>query len=159
MFSYYSDSHQGIAIQFDFDDPEVPCGFSPEQILSPIGPTPIAFSDVDYFKDFPELNYHRLQGKTQLIKSLLFTKHEDWSHEEEFRIVRHHVAAGNVQFAKRLLTGVIFGCKTTGADMELVKSWLQEWPTDVVLAKATQATDKFELKIQEVEVVRAKTKN
>ena len=159
MFSYYADSHQGIAIQFNFEATEIPCGYSQEKILSPdrpYGQICIVYDDVDYADCFPELNYHRLQGSTQIIKNLLFTKHKDWCHEEEFRICRHNVPTGKVHFDRKFITAVVFGCKTTMVDMDLVKSWLQGWPTDVIFAKAAQATDKFELKIDEVEVFKAK---
>ena len=158
MFSYYADSHRGIAVQFSFREQETPCGFSIEKLLSPDRPhgnITVVFSDVQYAESFPELNYFRLRGTTKLTENLFLKKHKDWEHEEEYRIFRHNVPAGNVAFDKKLLVRVIFGCKTNQQDMDLVKGWLQGWPSDVVLAKATQATDRFELKIDDVETVKA----
>ena len=158
MFSYYADSHRGIAVQFSFSELETPCGYSVQKLLSPdrpYGKITVVFSDVEYTESFPELNYFRLRGTTKLTENLFLKKHKDWEHEEEYRILRHIVPAGSVAFDKKLLVRIIFGCKTNQQDMDLVKGWLQGWPSDVVLAKATQATDRFELKIDDVETVKA----
>jgi hypothetical protein len=158
MFSYYADGHRGIAIQFSFREQETPCGYLIEKLLSrdrPYGDITVAFSDVEYRESFPELNYFRLRGTTKLTENLFFKKHKDWEHEEEYRIFRHNVSAGNVAFDKKLLVRVVFGCKTNHQDMDLVKGWLQGWHSDVVLAKVTQVTDRFELKIDDVETVKA----
>ena len=158
MFSYYADSHRGIAVQFSFCELETPSGYSVQKLLSPdrpYGKITVIFSDVEYTKSFPELNYFRLRNTTKLTENLFLQKHKDWEHEEEYRIFRHNVPAGNVAFDKKLLVRVVFGCKTNQQDMDLVKGWLKGWPFDVVLAKAAQETDKFELKIVDVETVKA----
>lgn len=159
MFSYYADSHKGIAIEFQFSDDEVPCGIPFNELNHRGVPYAgkIVLRDVEYPDTFPELNYHRLYGKDQLVRSLMFTKHHKWSHEEEFRIFRRKVPASSVQFEKRLLTRVIFGSKTTQDDVDLVKSWLLNWPSDIVLAKAETAIDQFELVIKDFDLVKGAT--
>ncbi len=156
MFSYYADSHQGIAIEFQFSHTEVPCGIS----FGDLGDRgnwyqrKIVFRDVEYPIDYPELNYHRLyDAEDQLIRSIIFTKYHEWSHEEEFRIFRRKVPASAVQFDKKLLTRVTFGCKTGQDEVDLVKGWLADWPSDVILAKAKTAADRFELEIEDFDTV------
>jgi len=156
MFSYYSDSHRGIAIEFKFTDTEIPCGFDyNHKNQMGIGYNgKISFDDVQYSKRFPELNYHRLRGKKDLIKNIIYTKHHEWMHEAEFRIFRRGVPASNVKFNQRLLTRVIFGCKTRTEDMDLVRAWLADWPSDVIFSKAETAEDQFNLNIRDLEVVK-----
>ena len=156
MFSYYSDSHRGIAIEFRFKDSEIPFGFEySHRNQMGIGYNgKIIFGDVQYLDIFPELNYHRLRGKRQLVENLIFTKHSEWMHEKEFRIFRRGVPSSNVIFNKELLTRVIFGCKTQIEDMNLVRSWLAGWPSDVIFSKAEKAEGQFKLKIRDLEVVR-----
>lgn len=156
MFSYYSDSHRGIAIEFQFADYEVPCGIPCGDIRRPDFwyERKIVFRDVEYPPGFPELNYHRLYGSDQLLKSIIFTKHHEWAHEEEFRIFRRRIPAASVQFERKLLTRVVFGCKTTQAEVDLVKGWIVDWPTDVMLSKAETAKDRFELVINDFELIK-----
>jgi hypothetical protein len=157
MFSYYADSHAGIAIQFSFSDREIPCGFSfnPTTSGGPLYGGKIVIGDVDYPTALPELNYHRIRKTDRLVRHLIFTKSHEWAHEEEFRIFRRKVAKSSVPFERSLITKVIFGCKTSDADVNLVKSWLKNWPADVILAKAEPATDRFELVIRDFELVKA----
>lgn len=157
MFSYYADSHRGISIEFRFSDLEVPCGFPFGDLSRPdtwYG-RKVIFRDVEYPPAFPELNYHRVYGTDKIVRSLMFTKHHEWSHEEEFRIFRRKVTASSVQFERNLLTRVIFGCRSGDAEVNMVKGWLAGWPSDVVLSKAETATDQFELRIKDFETVKA----
>jgi|GEM_PF-2568870 len=157
MFSYYADSHQGIAIEFSFSDTEIPCGIA---FGDPTRPDTwydrkVVFRDVEYPPTYPELNYLKVYGTDQLLRSLLFTKHHEWAHEKEFRIFRRKVAASTVQFDKRIVTRVIFGCRTSSADVALVKGWLVGWPSDVVLSKAETSANQFNLHIKDFDIVKA----
>ena len=155
MFSYYADNHRGVAVEFEFSDVEIPCGFAVEDTNNrgvPYGGK-IILDDVKYPPVFPDLNYHRLRGTRALIENSIFTKHHEWAHEDEIRIFRRAVPAGVVQFEKRLLTRVIFGCNTTPEDVALVKTWLTDWPSDVVLSKAEKATAQFDLAVVDFDSV------
>lgn len=156
MFSYYADSHRGVAIEFQFDDLHVPCGIPAIDPMRPgqLYDNKIVFRDVEYPSSYPELNYHKVYGTDQLLRSLLFTKHHEWSHEEEFRIFRRNVLASSVEFDKSLLTRIIFGCKASQAEVDLVKSWIVDWPTDVVLSHAEIVPHQFDLLIKDFEIIR-----
>jgi len=150
MFSYYADSHRGVAIEFSFSNRNVPCGVNYlNSITAPgSGGSGVVFSEVLYPEKYPELNYHRLYGSEQLLKSIIFTKHHEWSHEYEYRIFRRGVPASAVSFDPAILTGVVFGCKAGDAETAMVKCWLNEWPTKVVLSKSKVSTDSFSLKTE-----------
>lgn len=153
MFSYYADSHHGIAVELTFADDEIPCGIpcgdtsNPDQLYQ----RKIVFNDVEYSLTFPELNYHRLHGSRQLVKSLIFTKLDDWKHEEEFRVFRRGVAASAVTFPPSMLTRIIFGVRSIPEDIELVKQWLTGHRSPVVLSKAEALPNKFGLSIVDFE--------
>lgn len=160
MFSYYADNHRGIAIEFQFSNEEVPSGIP---IGAPAHPEnlhgiEIIFEDVKYTSTFPELNYHRLYGKHQLVTNLIFTKHHEWSHEKEMRVFRFGVPASKVRFDKNALTRVIFGCKSTQDDVDLVRSWIIDWPSDVIFAKVEMATSQFALEVKNFGSVKSNVK-
>jgi hypothetical protein len=155
MFSYYADGHSGIAIEFSFSDQEVPCGFS-YNLSGEIGVSNegmLVFADVNYMPTFPELNFHRIRKTDKLIPHLIFTKSKEWEHEEEFRIFRRNIAKSSVPFDRKLITRIIFGCKTTNVEVEIVKDWLKNWPSKIVLSKAVPSTDRFELQINDFDMV------
>jgi hypothetical protein len=157
MFSYYADSHKGIAVEFQFSDVEIPCGIARDDLNHqgvPYGGK-IILGDVKYPTSYPELNYHRLYDTPALLENLLFTKHHEWRHEEEVRIFRRGVPAGAVEFDKKSVSRVIFGCNTTADDVEMVRCWLANRATDVALAKAERATDRFDLVVTDFDTVKA----
>ena len=123
-------------------------------IRDPTHRAKIIFDDVKYSEKFPELNYLRLYGKTELVKNIIFVKFDDWSHEEEYRIFRKEIPASLVGYDRKIMTRVVFGCKCSDDEFALVKSWLQGWPSDVILSKTCEANDGFELKVVDFDCVK-----
>jgi hypothetical protein len=153
MFSYYADSHRGIAIEFSFLPYETPCGIQPKKDstgnFSFEGK--IEIRDIDYHEKLPDLNFFRLcQNPSALTRTLLFAKHHEWSHEREFRIFRHRCGPSRVKFPHKLITQVILGCKTGDDEIRLVMDWLKDWPTAITISKATRAENAFELHVEKV---------
>ncbi len=153
MFSYYADSHKGICIEFSFSVLDMPTGISVAQQL--FGSPRIVPIDVVYKKKFPELNFLKLFAfdPKKMVKTLLGTKAINWKHEKEFRIFRPQMPAGAIPFAPQILKRVILGAKTDDDKMALVKGWLKEWPTPVILSKAEADAKSFTLNIRDVETV------
>lgn len=147
MFSYYADSHKGVAIEFSFSNRNVPCGLNYLDTIASSGAdrSGVVFSDVLYPNEYPELNYHRLYGSDQLLKNIIFTKHYEWRHEREYRIFRRNIRASSVVFDPEILTGVVFGCKAEDSEIELVRGWLAEWPTPVALSRSKVSSKSFTL--------------
>lgn len=153
MFAYYADDHHGVAIELEFSDIEIPCGILCGDLsdLGNLYERKIVVDDVEYLPDLPELNYHRLYGRHQLIKSLMFTKFVGWRHEEEFRVFRRGVASSTVEFPASMLKRVIFGARSGSAELDLVKHWLSYHGHPVILAKADVSTGKFGLDVYDFE--------
>lgn len=151
MFSYYADSHKGVAIEFSFSNLNVPCGVDYLSSVISRGGTRsgVVFNDVVYPESYPELNYHRLYDRPELLQNIIFAKHHEWRHEQEYRIFRRAIPASTVNFEHGLLTGVVFGCKSTVEDVDLVKGWLAGWPAPVTLSKTSVSSTSFSLEIEE----------
>jgi len=153
MFSYYADGHEGICIEFSFSVLDMPTGISVAQQL--FGSARIVPFDVVYQQEFPELNFLRLSAldPKEMVQNLIGIKARDWGHEKEYRIFRRQLPAGTVPFAPQILKRVILGAKTDDDKMALVKGWLKDWPTPVILAKAEPDAKAFKLNIRDVETV------
>ena len=150
MFSYYADSHKGICIEFSFSVLDMPTGISVAQQL--FGSPRIVPIDVVYKKKFPELNFLKLFAfdPKKMVKTLLGTKAINWKHEEGSSSVLRCLP---MPTAPQILKRVILGAKTDDDKMALVKGWLKDWPTPVILSKAEADTKSFTLNIRDVETV------
>jgi hypothetical protein len=158
MFSYYADSHRGIAIEFSFFLYETPCGIQPKRDFAGnfSFEGKIQVGDIDYHDKLPDLNFFRLyENPPALTRTLLFAKHHEWAHEKEFRIFRHKCGASRVRFPNKLITRVILGCKTGGEEISLVTEWLKDWPTPITISKATRAENAFALHIEDIKHLKA----
>ena len=154
MFSYYADSHKGICIEFSFSILDMPCGYGLAQQMFARGR--IVPLDVDYSDEFPELNIYRLKNnhdQRELALNLIGVKAKQWEHEEEYRIFRDQIPAGPAPFDPKILKRVILGAKTGDEEMKMVKGWLKDWPTPVILAQAEADTNSFKLNIRDVETM------
>ena len=153
MFSYYADGHKGICIEFSFAVLDMPTGISVAQQL--FGSARIIPIDVCYKKNFPELNFFKLSARDleEQAQNRFGVKARRWVHEKEFRIFRPLLPGGGVPFAPKILKRVILGAKADDKEMNLVKGWLKEWPTPVILSKAEADTKSFTLNIRDVETV------
>ena len=153
MFAYYADDHHGVAVELEFSDTEIPCGIHCGDLSDPdnLYERKITVDDIEYLPDLPELNYHRLYGTRQLVKSLMFTKFNGWRHEEEFRVFRKGVAASSVEFPALMMKRVIFGARTGSAEVDLVKHWLGSHGHPVILAKAEVSAGTFGLDVSDFE--------
>jgi len=156
MFSYYADSHKGVAIEFQFNNYEIPCGIPCKEPGSDtVYGNKVVFRHIDYHETPPELNYIRLYGKPEIVFNTIFAKSHEWAHEQEFRIFRREVGEGLVNFEGKMLTRIIFGCRSSKKEIDLVKSWLAGRKSDVILSIAKESPNKFELEIEDFETVRA----
>lgn len=137
MFSYYADSHRGICLQFTLEHRH---------------PLAVAM-EVEYEEQFPNLDYSQITGTDQLVKSLILTKAKCWDHENERRVFRRGVPPGKEPFPPESLTRVIFGCRCTDKDIDLVKGWLAGWRGAVILAMAKPKSDSFSLIVEDFETI------
>jgi hypothetical protein len=149
MFSYYADNHRGVAVEISFTPQETPCGFSYQQIKSGAIGGNITSAFVTYLPEAPELNYLRLRGTPALVKNAMFTKFIEWQHENEFRIFRKGIAPSSVQLEDKMITRIIFGERASERDVELVKEWIADYKTTVLLSKIRNIPNSYSLVIED----------
>jgi hypothetical protein len=124
MWSHYADEHKGFAIGFESSD-----AFFSHQVDEPddIG----LLRRVSYSKKRIHIDVRKI--KNECAPDMFFSKNEDWSYEQEWRIIRflhgaEHVTPQNIHLFKvpsSAIREVILGCKvepkTTEALLALVK--------------------------------------
>lgn len=140
MFAYYADGHKGLCAEFEFPDDH-------EAIKD-------AFR-IECRPQFPELNFLKLVNDTtgQLVKSLIATKASCWEHEEEWRVFRDEIPEGNVKYEDSCLKRVILGAKTSQEHEQMVRSWLSNWKTEIILARAKPSKTEFKLIIEDFDSI------
>ena len=127
LWSHYTNGHKGICLGFDFSVPY-------DYLLHPL--------EVVYSKDLP-----LVKEKNEILKGLL-TKSPDWQYENEFRIVVPE--AGLHSFSTNHLKQVIFGAKTSSADIDRIKETANSRYTGIIFKKAKLSRTKYELEFEEI---------
>jgi DUF2934 family protein/DUF2971 family protein len=141
MWSYYADSHRGIAVRFGTDlDQIIALG----RALNAQG-TDLYLIDVDYANEFPHCNYYT-SSKYERNKTLLGTKSSVWSHEGEWRIVLPG-RTGYLNVPPQLITGIVLGLRTH-ADVEAkIRGWLANRDPAVELLRVVHKPNSFRLEL------------
>lgn len=112
MWSHYTNSHQGICLEFDTKS-------SPFFIENKE-----AVIKVSYSETYPILELSEVVasgGKLRLLRRLLGTKSSHWSYEAEWRLIAK-IGDFAHQYDKGSLTGIYLGCKITEENKEIIKS-------------------------------------
>lgn len=100
MWAHYGASHFGLAIEYSLDQLT---RFSSTQHLHCF--------DMEYVKEPPSLDMHRLQGRThEVVRTMLGHKSPRWLYEEEFRIVLDNIN-GPLPHDYRAVKSITFGLK------------------------------------------------
>lgn len=104
MWSHYTESHKGVCLKFD--------------ILKDtdffVYPLPVNYRD-----DYPD--YNHLGNRQTLVNDIVLSKSNDWSYEQEIRVLKIH-ENGLIPFKKNALIEIIFGCKTPKREIDEIIS-------------------------------------
>lgn len=111
LWAYYSDSHSGFCIEYDFD------------LLIALTDTEASF-DVDYSQNMPCLTLENILSENrkaipELLKLTSGTKSEHWKHEEEVRIILNK--PGKIKYDYRAVRAIYFGLRMPRNEEELYK--------------------------------------
>lgn len=80
LWSHYAKDHKGFCVKFDMD-------LLRDQFLEHANDkSMIEVREVEYSKDYPELNYFEMSKEEIVLKHVLL-KAEDWSYEKEYRAI------------------------------------------------------------------------
>lgn len=138
MWSHYSDSHAGICLELSFQ--------TSEQVHQ------VQYNDdrpLFYFADCREHDRddHRFH---QSVMRAITTKAEQWAYEKEWRCIDFG-AAGERPMPDGMLSGIIFGCRTSVTDKQMVREWVQAADLSVTFYQASERDGHFSLDIRKLD--------
>jgi hypothetical protein len=138
MWAHYSDSHQGVCLEFKT---------MKNSLFAQAFP-------VIYQEDYPKVNIMDLENPEEFRKALL-TKSSEWSYEMEWRILmmEQDGGLGYYPFLPELLSGVIFGIRISNENKEKVKTWIEKYPTKISIYQAKLNDRKYLLDIVKIDEV------
>jgi hypothetical protein len=79
----------------------------------------------------------------------LTTKSSDWKYEKEWRCIMPEGGKGLQPLPAQMLTGLIFGCKTSDDHKRMILDWLAPRGQSVKLYEARIRCDRYGLDIVE----------
>ena len=135
MWSHYAESHQGFCVEFD-------TRLLVESIAG-------HYQKVVYDSNIPYFSIIELLEEG-LITKLLYTKSQDWSYEDEYRITRIKGPNVSVQFNPAALIGIYFGYKMTAEKQVEIIEIARSLYLGVKFYKMQLSKEKFELEIGEL---------
>jgi len=138
MWSYYSDSHKGLCLEFDTT-----------KDITYFGQ---AFK-VNYGNEYPSIDVIKIGlGKDYEYRKAVLVKSTHWEYEQEWRILKpeSYGGPGIHTFQPELLTGVILGALICPEDKQKVLDWVQDYPTKITLYQAKINRTKYQLNIEPI---------
>jgi hypothetical protein len=142
MWSHYAERHKGICLEF-----------------RRAGDLSYALA-VNYSDEYPVINFFQIETKfrvggddaaraaqKEFVDLIYLTKAKEWKYEDEWRLVDPLRGRGLHDLAPGLLSGVIFGCRSTEEDRRKVRGWLQKASASVNLYQARENGSAFRLDI------------
>ena len=86
-------------------------------------------------------------AQKEFVELIYLTKAGQWEYEDEWRVIYPIRDRGLHKLTPSLLSGVIFGCRTTEQDQEKVRGWLHQASAAVNLYQAQENQSAFRLDI------------
>jgi hypothetical protein len=134
MWSHYANSHTGICLEFTNDGSEPFIGRAQRVNYLPFNKKAHAIYDDSYAQ----------------VDRILLSKGKCWAYEAEWRIIDHQSGHGLKYFNPAILTGVILGCKISEAHEQLILKWVSERESPIIVYKAKQSSDGFNIRIDKL---------
>jgi len=140
MFSHYANGHRGICFEFMVKDDDF------FDVLRPvIYPTVFPTINPSEMCPYKPISKERLW---MVLEVQFLSKSPDWSYEKEWRILKADAESATYSFSEDALTAIIFGCKTTKEDKELIRAINQSRKTPAVLKEAYIIDKSFSIGIR-----------
>jgi hypothetical protein len=137
MWSHYSDSHAGICLELTF----LIC----EKLHQ------VRYSDDRepfFFADFLEQDRDFERYRNGILSTFTL-KSSHWAYEKEWRCIDFD-GPGERPMPEGMLSGIIFGCRTSDEDKQLVRDWVKAAGQPVRFYQSVQVDGAFALRIEEV---------
>ena len=134
MWSYYANSHAGIAVRFDTAD----------KFMAQL-PEPWVPLRIEYATEFPKPSFYDAD-RYRVARTSFGTKALAWAHEEEWRFVRIG-KWGAITLPTGIIDGVVLGLKTSPEDEARVRQWVLEANRPIELMKVVHQPNSFLLEV------------
>jgi hypothetical protein len=133
MWAHYSDAHRGLCLEFD---------------TSIEGSLFWEAFAIAYQQDYPIVNIMRI-GEAEEFRKALLTKSEHWAYEHEWRVLKtkEEGGVGDHFFPPKALSGVVFGALMNSGDKEILKSWIESYPSEITIYEAVLNMHRYQLDI------------
>lgn len=137
LWAYYSNSHKGFCIEYDFD------------ILEQYQIRGEFFCNVSYQKNIPIITTKDfLENKEKVLHSkVLATKSKNWKHEDEVRIITGR--PGLINFYSRAVQAIYFGYKTKKRTIKLIMKLLKG--KNIKYYQMNHVNNQYKLEKKEIE--------
>lgn len=164
MWSHYGDSHKGICVGFDIEQPI--------HDNDPVDPVFGLGVDVEYLDAYPEIcmteiinglstyteSPDKMSGYNEMVARILYAKGQDWSYENEVRFCNINLgfSSGLVSFPASKLKEIILGSKIDPTfEEKTIEYAINNFPHAVV-KKAKISTVEYKLDFKTISI---KSKN
>lgn len=127
LWSHYGDSHKGVCLKFNILE-------DPEFFYFPV--------NVKYDTNYPV--YNHLKSREEILSSLMLTKSNVWSYEEEYRVIKLETL-GAQKLAKKCFVEIIFGCRCDESFIEKIILLTRTFGYNLVYKRAILNKSNFSL--------------
>lgn len=132
MWSHYSNSHQGVVLEFNKEGLEAHYGYCER---------------VDYKDRMVTLKeYNEINSLSESARLFLLRKSTHWKYEREWRVIR---TRSNIyeKFPLDILKGIILGCQMSETDKIVIQKWLKKAKIDIKVSQAVRSDSEYSVKI------------
>lgn len=134
MWSHYADCHAGVCLEFSFE------ATAPLHRVEYVERQPRL-----HFADFDEVGRDSSRFKSAVIE-VLTAKAVDWAYEKEWRCIDTD-GPGERPMPRDMLTGIIFGCRTSDGNKAMIRDWVASSGRTVNFYQARQRDGAFALDV------------
>ena len=143
MWSYYSDSHGGFCIGYDFSTE-----------IDHVYHVP---SSVEYKDEYPTFSFTDWMNDDhekliELFHKIALTKSLGWKHEDEVRFIRNWAEGGfgEYQLKPESIREVILGARISDENKAIIQSWISNHKEHAELYQAHLHDSKYELVLERI---------
>lgn len=146
MWANYADKHRGFVVGFYSKKLVKMCREnSPENDPNKT----MLIENVNYTQDYPYINAYTHTG-LERYKLQVLSKSEDWTNEEEYRIVFTDGVGKSTQFPPGTISCVYLGCRISFENKELILKAISEKDYKIPVFQASTSDSHYELKFERI---------
>ncbi len=141
MWGHYARSGKGICVEFETSSAIVHCQEATSIVSCQIDTIDKIFRKVTYIDERPTIDCWEMlltmennHASEDYMRRVFFTKHKDWSYEDEYRVLFHGIE-GELEMS---ITNIILGPKF---DIEIKSKLIDSYPNQVFIQSTLSKTE------------------